>query len=65
MFKCGILNIGRIKSVPWEYSCDEEYLEKINKGNKLEYSLLQAILPQRRLSPGGLYLSKSSKQSTL
>ena len=28
----------------WEYSCDEEYLEELNKKKILEYSLL-AVLP--------------------
>ena len=29
-----------IKSVSWKYSCDEEYLEEMNKGNVFKYSLL-------------------------
>ena len=31
------MKIFRIKSVSWEYSCDEEYLEEFNKGNFFKY----------------------------
>ena len=38
-----------IKSVPWKYSCYEEYLEEFNKGKILKYFLLLAELPRNRL----------------
>ena len=41
----------RIKSVSWEYSCDEEYLEEFDKGKILKYSLLLAALPWNLLDP--------------
>ena len=34
----------RIKSVPWVYSCYEEYLEEFDKRKILKYSLLLAKL---------------------
>ena len=43
-----------IKSVSWEYSCDDEYLEEFDKGKVLEYSLLLATLPRNRLDPDNL-----------
>ena len=32
-----------IKSNTWEYNCDEEYLEELNKGKILKYSSLLAV----------------------
>ena len=43
-------NIG-IKSISWDYSWHEEYLEELNVGKILEYSLLLAVLPQNKLDP--------------
>ena len=40
-----------IKSVSWEYSCDEEYLEEFDQEKFLTYSLLLAVLPRNRLDP--------------
>ena len=40
-----------IKSVSWEYNCDEECLEEFNKGKMLKYSLLLAVLPRNRIDP--------------
>ena len=34
-----------IKSVSWEYGCDEEYSEELSKEKNLEYSLLLVLLP--------------------
>ena len=42
---------GRIKSVSWEYSYDEEYLEESNKGKNLKHSLSIAVFPRNRLDP--------------
>ena len=33
-----------VKSISWECSCEEEYLEEFNKGKILKYSLLVAVL---------------------
>ena len=41
--------ITLIKSVSCEYSCNEQYLEEIDKGNFLKFSLLLAALPQNIL----------------
>ena len=40
-----------IKSVSWEYSCDEEYVEDFDTGNILKYSLSLAVLTRNRLDP--------------
>ena len=41
--------IIRIKSVSWEYSCNDEYLEEF--GKIIKYSLLLAVFPRNRLDP--------------
>ena len=41
----------RIKSVLWEYSCHEEYLEEFSKGKMSKYSQLLAALQWNRLDP--------------
>ena len=50
-YELSVRSQGRIKSVSWEYSCDEEYLEEFNKGKISKYCLLLAVLPQNRLDP--------------
>ena len=47
-----------IKSVSWEYSCDEEYLEEFNKGKILKYPSLLAALTRNRLDPIFLQIFK-------
>ena len=48
-------DIGQyIRSVSWEYSCDEEHFEEFDKGKILKYSLLQAVLPRNRLDPNSV-----------
>ena len=42
------------KSVSWEYSYHEEYLEEFNEEKILKYSLLLAVFPQNLLDPGFL-----------
>ena len=40
-----------IKSVSWDHSCEENYIEEYNKEKDLKYSLLIALLPRNRLDP--------------
>ena len=47
----------RIKSVSWEYSCDEDSLEEFDKENILEYTFLLDALQQNRLDPYPLLTS--------
>ena len=64
LLKMGIIIILKgtwNKSVLWEYSCDEKYLEEINKRKNLKYSL-QAVLPRKWLDPTVATCSKSSKK---
>ena len=49
---------SRIKSVSWEDSCKEEYLEENNDEKILQYSLLLAVLPRNGLHPK--FVPKSS-----
>ena len=46
---------GRIKSVSWVYSSDEEYSREFKKRKAVKYSLLLAVLLQNWLDPSGLF----------
>ena len=49
-----------IKSVSWEYICDEEHLEELNKGKIKKYSLILAVLSRTRLDPASLSFYSNS-----
>ena len=51
-----------IKYVSWDYSCDEEYLEKTNYGKIVKYSSLPPVPPQNRLIPSVLFITLGWKQ---
>ena len=53
------MKICWIKSVSWEYSCDQEYFEEFNTGKLLKYSLPIAVLPGHRLDPLSSQIPKS------
>ena len=42
------------KSVSWEYSYDDEYLEEFVMGRISTYSLFPTVLPRTRLDPNNV-----------
>ena len=51
--------ITGLKSVSWEYSCDEEFFKESNKRKFLKYSLLLAVLSRNRHDPISVYICLS------
>ena len=43
-----VLQFHSIKSVPWEYSCDKEYLLESNKGKLFKILLITSYTPKKQ-----------------